>query len=126
MQAVMSPVQLVERAMLVAEQALLSEGAVLGARRQTEVEEVSTVLILELVAVNFNCSLSELLLAVCKFAAGLPALGSCNPSRAESVAFSLLKVLYIHEVLKLRVVHFMPTLSQNAHACGYFTVLMRL
>ena len=92
MHAVVPAVQLGERAMLVSEQALLSKGAVLGACRQAEVEEVSTVLFLELVAVLFNCSLSELLLAVCQFAAGFPALGSCNPCGAESVTYPLLLV----------------------------------
>ena len=96
MHAVVPAVQLGERAMLVPEQALLSIGAVLGACRQAEVEEVSTVLVLELVTVLFNCSLSELLLAVCQFAAGFPALGRCNPCGAESVTFTLLKLLCIH------------------------------
>ena len=89
--------------MLVPEQAFDSKWAVLVACGHTEVEEVSTVLSLKLIAIVLNCSLSELLLAVCIFAAGFPALGCCNPCGAESVAFFCLKLPWFYKVLEIRV-----------------------
>ena len=86
---------------------------------------MSTVLVLELVTVFFNCSLSKLLLAVCIFAAVFPALGRCNPRGAESVTFSLLEVRCVHKVLEFRIVHLLLVLSEFAHAFGYGVAVLR-
>lgn len=84
MQAVVAPVQLQERSMLVSEQAIDTEVAILNAIL-IEVEEFTTILLLVLVTVASHALFSELLLPMGELAGISPAFGRGNPVKAQLV-----------------------------------------
>ena len=86
MQPVVAPVELGKRSVLVAEQTIGPEVAVLDAIFP-EIEEVATVLLLVLVTVAGHAVVSELLLPVGERARVSPALGRGDPVEAQLIAF---------------------------------------